>query len=108
VGMTVQIQTERGQILAQHLDIHQHLARTLAGMWRDDLERYRQWQILQYIDQWGVTVLNRPQQDRFVIELTWLLETETRPEVVSAIQVYRGLAWFCSRRVHTYLWMRGD
>ena len=95
-------------MLVRYLDVHQRFCHAIGSVWRGNSELYESWSMLQYVDPYGMTLLNRLQLERFVVELQELQNTMSDPQTLSVIATIRGMALYCLDHVHTYLWFDGD
>ena len=109
MGMTIQVRSERGDVLVTYYDLRGQFMSALEGIYHYTRVRYEAFTILRYIDAYGMTVLNRLQLAPFLAELDQLADIFAGDaDLESLMQTIRGMAGFCHARVHTYLWFDGD
>ena len=101
MGFAINLETERGEILATLLDPTNLLHRLLERS--SGLEP-----ILEEIDWYGNTVFNRLQIPRFLSNWETLASQAQNPNELEMVNHVKALAIRCGKSVHLYLKFVGD
>jgi cation diffusion facilitator CzcD-associated flavoprotein CzcO len=70
-----------------------------------DDERFH---VLRFIDEYGNTIFNRYQAERFLVEWKWVRERAESPEALTIWRNVRAKAHYVARTNHLYLKFDGD
>src|SRR3954463_1100151 len=101
MGFDINLETERGEILATVSDPKNHLHRLIERSLQDDPQ-------LAEIDWYGDTVFNRMQMPRFLSQWQALARNCQSVEEKQLVDEVRELAKQCEGGVHLYLKFIGD
>jgi hypothetical protein len=102
MGLSIELQDERGNALDSVNDIQNSLRRLLASS--DDRSR----PMLAAIDPYGDTTFNRLQMTRFLTEWTEISAKASEPEEEALVSVIAAYARRCRGETHLYLKFIGD
>jgi hypothetical protein len=101
LGFDINLETERGEVLATVADPQNHLHRLFQRSFEEE-------PLLVEIDWYGDTVFNRVQMPRFLSQWQALAGNSQSPNQKQIVEEIRALAERCEGEVHLYLKFIGD
>jgi hypothetical protein len=103
VALDIELQGERGNLLAPRVGDSWNLLSAILPDYRDE-----SYPLLRHIDRYGNTIFNQSQVEAALPELARLRERATSDEQREIIDSVRTLMEICVRSLHTYIKFIGD